>query len=235
MEEYMNTKAFRKISYGLFIVASIKDNNFNGQIANTVFQICSRPAILAISINKENLTHEYISESGIFSVSILAQDTPLSLIGQFGFKSGRKEDKFQKVKYSLTNQGLPYITDYALAYFEARVIQQVDVATHTIFIGEVKEADTLADGEPMTYAYYHKIKKGSVPPKAPISFPAEEERRQEEEIKGGKYECSVCGYIYDPAVGDPENDILPGTPFADLPESWVCPVCGVGKDHFSLL
>ncbi len=47
-----------------------------------------------------------------------------------------------------------------------------------------------------------------------------------------KYECSVCGYVYDPGVGDEENGIAPGTSFDDLPADWVCPQCGVGKDMF---
>ncbi len=47
-----------------------------------------------------------------------------------------------------------------------------------------------------------------------------------------KWECTACGYIYDPAVGDPENGVAPGTSFADLPEDWTCPQCGVGKDFF---
>ena len=47
-----------------------------------------------------------------------------------------------------------------------------------------------------------------------------------------KYECSVCGYVYDPDVGDEENGIAPGTSFDDLPADWVCPQCGVGKDMF---
>jgi rubredoxin len=50
-----------------------------------------------------------------------------------------------------------------------------------------------------------------------------------------KYICEVCGYIYDPAVGDPDADIAPGTSFEDLPDSWVCPLCGVGKDEFSVV
>ena len=45
-----------------------------------------------------------------------------------------------------------------------------------------------------------------------------------------KYVCDVCGYVYDPAVGDPDNGIDPGTSFDQLPEDWVCPLCGVGKD-----
>lgn len=47
-----------------------------------------------------------------------------------------------------------------------------------------------------------------------------------------KYECIACGYIYDPAVGDPDSGISPGTPFEKLPEDWACPLCGVGKDQF---
>lgn len=47
-----------------------------------------------------------------------------------------------------------------------------------------------------------------------------------------KYVCSVCGYIYDPALGDPDNGVAPGTSFHDLPEEWVCPECGAGKDAF---
>lgn len=47
-----------------------------------------------------------------------------------------------------------------------------------------------------------------------------------------KYECTVCGYVYDPAKGDSSNRITPGTPFSDLPEKWVCPVCGAEKSEF---
>ena len=50
-----------------------------------------------------------------------------------------------------------------------------------------------------------------------------------------KYECDACGYVYDPELGDPDADVDPGTSFADLPEDWVCPECGVGKDQFSPL
>jgi len=47
-----------------------------------------------------------------------------------------------------------------------------------------------------------------------------------------KYRCTVCGYLYDPGQGDPDSDIAPGTSFADLPDDWVCPVCGAPKDAF---
>ena len=47
-----------------------------------------------------------------------------------------------------------------------------------------------------------------------------------------KYVCGICGYVYDPAIGDPDAGIAPGTSFADLPDDWECPDCGVGKDEF---
>jgi rubredoxin len=47
-----------------------------------------------------------------------------------------------------------------------------------------------------------------------------------------KYTCVVCGYVYDPAQGDPDNDVAPGTAFEDIPDNWVCPICGAGKDQF---
>ena len=47
-----------------------------------------------------------------------------------------------------------------------------------------------------------------------------------------KYRCTVCGYIYDPAAGDPDNGVVPQTPFEKLPDNWVCPVCGAGKEVF---
>jgi rubredoxin len=54
--------------------------------------------------------------------------------------------------------------------------------------------------------------------------------------KGGKqmqgWKCIICQYVYDPATGDPENGVAPGTPFEDLPENWLCPICGAGKDLF---
>ena len=55
-------------------------------------------------------------------------------------------------------------------------------------------------------------------------------RPQEEKVK---YICNLCGYVYDPEEGDPSSGIAPGTSFEDLPEDWICPVCGVGKDEFS--
>jgi rubredoxin len=84
----------------------------------------------------------------------------------------------------------------------------------------------------MTYEYYHKVKGGFSPKTAPTYYHAVD-KKVKEEIKMDKYICDVCGYIYDPGKGDPNNGIQPGTKFEDLPDDWVCPVCGASKKSFS--
>ncbi len=155
------------ISCGMFIVSSSRDGALNGQIANTVFQITSEPVTLAISINSKNLTHEFILDSGVFGISILSEEAPLPFIGKFGFKSGRNEDKFKDVNYKVLPSGCPVVTDYSLAYIEAKVINSFDCLTHTLFLGEMTDSAMLKDGKPMTYDYYHQVKRGFTPPSAP--------------------------------------------------------------------
>ena len=224
----MNLKALYQISYGLYVIGSRKGDKVNGQIANTVIQVCSEPPTISVCINKGNLSHEFIKDSGVFTVSILSRDTPLSFIGRFRFQSGRDVDKFDGVTYKLGETQAPIVLENTLAYLEAKVIKEVDAGTHTIFIGELVAAEVIREGEPMTYAYYHQVKRGTTPKTAPVYI----EERKEVGIKAMKYKCTVCGYVYDPEKGDPESGIAPGTPFEELPEDWQCPVCGAGKDEF---
>ena len=226
----MNLKALRKVSYGMYVVTSHLDGKLNGQIANTVFQVTSEPATIAVSINKQNLTHEFIEKSGVFAVSILSKDAPLTLIGNFGFKSGRELDKFSSVNYKIGVTGSPVVLDSAIAFLEAEVINSLDVGTHTIFIGKIVNADVLSDDEPMTYAFYHLVKRGTSPKNAPTYIKEEPKEKEEKAVK--KYRCKICGYIYDPEKGDPDGGIKPGTPFEEIPDDWVCPVCGASKDEF---
>jgi len=228
----MDTKVFRKISYGLYIVTSREGDRINGQAANAVMQVCSTPPLVAIAINKENLTHEFIKKSGVFAISILSQDTPPRLIGRFGFKSGREVDKFAGQNYRLGANGCPILQEHTVGYLEAKVTQELDAVTHTIFVGEVTEGQLLKDAEPMTYAYYHEVKGGTTPKTAPTYIETKKEEKEGEKMK--KYKCTVCGYIYDPAKGDPDGGIAPGTPFEKLPDDWTCPVCGATKDKFEL-
>ena len=225
----MNPKAIQKLGYGLYVVCSKKEDKFNGQIANTIFQVCSEPPVVAVAINRQNLTHEFIAQSKVFTGSILSQETPLSFIGNFGFKSGRQVDKFSNVHYRLGETLAPIVLDHTLAYLEAKTINQIEVGTHTIFLGEIVRAEVVKEGDPMTYAYYHQVKRGTTPKTAP-SYVEETKKVVSSIIK---YKCNVCGYIYDSEKGDPDGGIKSGTPFDEIPDSWVCPVCGASKDMFA--
>jgi len=228
----MNPKALYKISYGMYVICSRNSEKMNGQIANALFQITAVPAMIAIGINKQNLTHEYIEKSNSFTVSILSESTPMSFIGNFGFRSGRDISKFKDVEYKLGKTKSPIVLDNALAYIEAKVIDKIDVGTHTIFIGEVEDAEILSEDKPMTYEYYHKVKGGVSPKTAPTYSEMVDKITKKDERKMEKYVCKVCGYVYDPEKGDPDGGMALGTKFEDIPDDWVCPICGVSKEDF---
>lgn len=227
----INERVLFSLSYGLYIVSSCnKEGKINSLIANSVFQITAEPVKVAITINKESLTHQFAEESGLFCVQPLTEKADMVYIGNFGFHTGRNYDKFSKVKYHLSSNGLPIMEDNVSAYLILQVAQKIDLGTHTMFICSVIESDEQdIKMPPMTYSYYHKVLRGKTP-KGATTF-------QKEEVKKGgktmKYVCGVCGYVYDEAIGDPEHGIPAGTTWDKVPADWVCPVCGVGKDQFN--
>jgi flavin reductase (DIM6/NTAB) family NADH-FMN oxidoreductase RutF/rubredoxin len=231
----MDINAFRKLNYGMYVVSSKIGNKFNGQIANTVFQVASEPPVIAISINKQNLTHLFISESKVFTVSVISQDASLEFIGRFGFRSGREYSKFGNTHFDVGKSGAPIVMENAAAYLEAKVISSIDAGTHTVFLGEVTNGEVINnDAEPMTYAYYHTMKHGTAPKTAPTFIDPDKANEAAVE-KSNKYKCTLCGYVYDPSKGDPEAGITPGTTFEQLPETWACPVCGAPKSSFKTI
>jgi flavin reductase (DIM6/NTAB) family NADH-FMN oxidoreductase RutF/rubredoxin len=227
----MNRAALHKLSYGLYIITSGQDGRFNGQIANSLFQVTSKPATIAISINKENYTHDLIKLSRKFAISILSEAAPMTFIGLFGFKTGRTVDKLQNIKTRTAVTKVPIVLDYSIGYLEAELVAEMDCGTHTIFTGAIVDADLISDEEPLTYAYYMKVKGGKSPKSAP-TYVQEENAAKPTATTAARYVCSVCGYVYDPAKGDPDNSIAPGTRFEDLPDDWTCPVCGAAKSQF---
>jgi rubredoxin/flavin reductase (DIM6/NTAB) family NADH-FMN oxidoreductase RutF len=230
----MNPKALHKISYGMYILSSKRGSEFNGQIVNAVIQATSQPATFIVCVNHENLTHEFIEESKVFNLSILSVDASMSLIGNFGYKCGRDFDKFEGLDFRIGQNGVPIVLDSTVAFLEFELINQVMLGTHSMFLGKVLNGDVLSDKDPMTYAYYHEVKGGKAPKNAPHYIGAEEENRIgiKKDSTSDRYVCTVCGYVYDPEVGDPDSGIKPGTSFESLPDEWVCPVCGVPKMQF---
>lgn len=232
----LDLQALFTLSYGLYVVTSHKNGRLNGQISNAVMQVTDTPPRLAAAVNKGSLTHEFVGDSGVFAVTVLAESAPKKLIGLFGFRSGRDTDKLSQVSHEIGPTGCPIVLDHALACMDVRVEATLDCGTHTVFVGEVVGARIIGTGKPMTYAYYREVLGGKTPPTAPTyrAAAAIKPRKQTKESPNmKKYVCDVCGYVYDPAVGDPDGGIDPGTAFEDLPDDWVCPDCGAGKEEFS--
>lgn len=222
-----------KISYGLYIVSSGNAEIRNGFISNTVFQITSDPPQFAASCNKDNFTANIIRNTGYFAVSVLSQDASKELLGRFGYKSGRDIDKFKDTKYKKGETGVPVVLEDTVAILEFKLVQTIDMGSHYLFIGELQLGEIIDNGaELLTYNYYRNVKKGIAPKNAPTYI---DKTKYVEDIPKSdkpKYKCMACGYIYDPEKGDPDSGIEPGTAFEDIPESWVCPVCGTEKSDF---
>jgi len=218
-------EALYKISYGLYIVCSGDKTKGNGFISNTVFQVTAEPARFAACCNKENYTAQFIQKSGIFSVSVLHEDTSPDIFGRFGYKSGKDFNKMEGMQIRYGETGVPIVLNDAIAFLECRVVQTFDVGTHLLFIGELVQSGILNDTlEPITYLYYRQIKKGVAPKNAPTYVDKSKLEKTTTVSASKKFKCTACGYIYDEAKE--------GKKFADLPDDWVCPICGSEKEDF---
>lgn len=195
----MDKKAMYRLSYGLFVVTAKCDGKDNGCITNTAIQAASSPNQLSICINKANYTHDMIVQTGEFTVSVISQAADFSLFKHFGFQSGKDVNKFE----SYTNckrgaNGLYYITEGTNAYISVKVSKEVDLGSHTMFIGEIKDMEVLSEEASATYEYY----QNSIKPKP--------EAVGKTESGENIWRCKICGYEY---VGE------------ELPEDFICPLC----------
>ncbi|GAB4318655.1 MAG: flavin reductase [Bacteroidales bacterium] len=238
----MDINAFFKLSYGIYLISTGNGTGKSGYIANTAFQVTSTPPRLAISCHKENNSAEVIEKTGVFNLSVLEKGTDAGLIGLFGYKSGNENEKFDRVAWKTGNNGAPIITTHAAAWFECRVVDKIDVGTHILFIGEVTDAVlSNPEGEPLTYDYFRNEMKLMAPERAPTYVDKGKtgsdageagEPSGQPEKKAQKYICTICAWVYDPEKGDPGQGIAPGTPFEELPDDWVCPVCAAARSMF---
>ena len=216
----MNMSALWKLSYGMYALTAMDDNRPTGCIINTAVQVTSQNPTIAISLNRNNYTYDVIKKSGKFALSIISEETSQNVIARLGFCSGRDTDKFAEAEFAWAmRDGLPIITDKASAYITAEVLGSYEMETHFVILARVLAADVLSEAQPMTYKYYHEKLKGKASKKAPTYI-----EEKEEKTKGNRYKCTICGYIYD----DDKEKVK----FADLPDDWKCPLCGVGKDKF---
>ncbi len=163
----IDTDTLFKIQYGMYIVTSKLNDKLNGQIATTVMQVSNDPIQLSVCLSNQTYTHEMVQQSKVFGVSILNQNTPMTFIGKFGYKSGRNTDKCAEVDYEQNLTGAPLIVNHALVVLECNVVKKLNLDTHTIFVGNLLSAKKIQDGIAMTYEYYHTELKGKAPETAP--------------------------------------------------------------------
>ncbi|MDO4396143.1 MAG: flavin reductase [Clostridia bacterium] len=199
----MDNKAMYKLSYGLFVLTAKDGDKDNGCIINTAIQVASEPNQLSICINKLNYTHDMVKKTGEFTVSILSQDAPFDLFKRFGFQSGRDVNKFDGFDSCKRGaNGVYYVTEGTNAYISVKVSQEVDLGSHTMFIGEITDMEVLGDVPSVTYEYY----LNNIKPK-PEDTGVAKDGQQEGQVV---WRCKICGYEY---VGE------------ELPADFICPIC----------
>jgi flavin reductase (DIM6/NTAB) family NADH-FMN oxidoreductase RutF/rubredoxin len=219
-------EALFKVTYGLYIVSSGDNKNGNGFISNTVFQVTAEPPRFASCCNKNNFTSGLIEKYGYFSVSVLHQKTNPEIFGRFGYKSGKDLNKFEGMNVKYGETGVPIIMNDTVAFLECKVVQQFDLGTHNLYIGELINAQIVNEtDEPMTYSYYRQVRKGYAAKNAPTYIDKSKLVKKDASAKLKIYKCNACGYIY-----DEEKE---GIKFSDLPDDWKCPVCGSEKVYFT--
>ncbi len=150
-------QALFKVTHGLYVVTAKRGDKLNGQVLDALMQVTNAPPRIAIGMGKRSLTHEMISETGRFVVSVLDR-TDLActdVIRRFGFQSGRDVDKFAGFPCETLGRGIPYLPT-AVAVFEATVLPLLtaDLLTHSLFIASIDQAGTRDGGEPLTYNEY---------------------------------------------------------------------------------
>lgn len=179
MKNEINPSALFNIGYGLYIITAKEGDKDNACIVNTVTQVTDSKLRVAVTINKQNLTHDMVKNTGMMNVNCLTEDTPFVIFEYFGFQSGKNVEKFVSPNLNRSENGLVIQPDYSNAFFSLKVEQEVDLDTHTLFICEVTEAKVLNNKPTMTYAYYH----ANVKPKP------------QKKSKG--WVCTICGYVYE--------------------------------------
>ena len=202
----MDKKALYALSYGVFMLSTKSGEKVNGCITNTCMQVANSPTRIAISVLNSNYTCDLIKESQIFAISLLSEDCSFDTIKHFGFQSGRDVAKFDGLSVPSDCNGVPYMGWHACAVISAKVVEQHDLGSHTLFIAEVVDAIQLNDKAPLTYADY----QNRVKPKPDNNTPKDDRK-----IKG--WRCKICNYVYEGS---------------ELPADFSCPLCGHGPEDF---
>ena len=221
------------LTYGMYAIGVKGQRGPNACIVNTVMQVTktspSAPPLVALSLNTENYSCQCIEENGVFTISVLSEDTPATVIGALGFTSGEHGGKLDNIRHKVLMEGVPVIKENTCCWFLCQVKSKLPTGGQMVFIAEVIAGSDVTSGrevagkfeayKPMTYQYYVEKLGGVSPQKAPTYLP---QQQSGERISGERFVCSVCGYEYrDPNFG-----------FEELPADWSCPICKMPKKAF---
>ncbi len=181
----MNTKAFRKLSYGVHLLTAREGEKDSGCIINTAIQCASEPRTISVCVIQKNYTCGMIERTGEFNLTVLSESVPYKVYDVFGMHSGRDTDKFAEFTDApRAENGIRYL-EGGNAMFSCKVRESYDLGSHRMFIADLTGAEVLSDEESATYAYYQNTVKAGAP----------------KPEKNG-WRCKVCGYMY-------EGDVLP--------------------------
>ena len=162
----MDATALYKFQSGLYVVSAQAGEDVGACIINTGLQLTSQPYQVQVVVNKQNHTEGVIQKAGHFALTVVTESADMLYIGRFGFRTSADYDKFGGITTKQTVLGDPYTPDNAACVLACDVVSTLDVGTHTIFVGEVRDAEVLSNVTPMTYGYYHTVLKGKTPAKA---------------------------------------------------------------------
>lgn len=211
----MNDSVLYNLTYGLYVIGAFKDGRPAGCVVNTCFQVTAQPPQLVVSMNKNNYTLEAIREHRRYSVSIIAEDTDPEIIGRFGFYSSRDTDKYEGRGYDVV-AGAPCVRGKFAGVLVLEAQQFIDCGTHVLIVSSVVDTKE-GSGTPMTYAYYHRVIKGSAPANAP-TYRGPAVKAESKSASLNRYRCDICGY---------EVEVE-----GELPPDYECPLCGADVTHF---
>lgn len=219
----MKPAVLQSLTYGMYAIGVKDAKKTNACIVTSVMEISkatpSSSPLVAVSMNRTNYSSECIDKTGMFTISVLSQETPASVVGALGLVSGKRADKLENVRHKVLNEGVPVIRENICCWFLCQVKEKLEIGGQRLFVAEIIAGSDEVVGTPMTYEYYVGTLGGAAPLRAPTYLPPE---LSPDRVSGESFVCSVCGYVY----SDPNFS------FEELPADWTCPICKMPKKAF---
>ena len=178
----MDNKAYQKMDYALCLLSAAADGKRHGCIVNSFHQVTSSfPPKFTVAVNKDHETCKAIQAAGSFSVTLLGADAPGEIIDLFGYKSGRVTDKFAGRAAETDSNGNPYLKEHMVSRIACKVVDQMEIGSFLLFVGQATEAEVLGDGRVLTLQAY--TDRGKATPSTATVY-------RTVEING--YRCPLC-------------------------------------------